>query len=69
MRAAVRALLVAYFASHIPITLLIDAQAALPRSWFPAAARRLQLGIEGATRSQLRSGRSEKEAAHRESGE
>ena len=41
MRAAVRALLVAYFASHIPITLLIDAQAALPRSWFPAAARRL----------------------------
>ena len=36
-----RAVLLVFFATHIPITLLIDAQAALPASWFPTAVRDL----------------------------
>ncbi|KAK9836160.1 hypothetical protein WJX81_005976 [Elliptochloris bilobata] len=31
-------LVVLFFVSHIPITLFIDSQAVLPRSWFPAWA-------------------------------
>ena len=38
---SLRSVYVVYFASHIPITLFIDAQALLPSSFFPTAARRL----------------------------
>ena len=36
-----RGVLLVFFATHVPITLLIDAQDALPESWFPLFARRL----------------------------
>eukprot|EP00042_Codosiga_hollandica_P031594 m.193262 g.193262 ORF g.193262 m.193262 type:complete len:93 (-) comp53682_c0_seq4:438-716(-) len=32
------AVFLAFFASHIPITLFVDIQALLPRHWFPAQA-------------------------------
>jgi hypothetical protein len=32
-------LVLGYFISHIPITLLVDCQALLPSSWYPAAVR------------------------------
>ena len=41
MHRALRVLFVLYFATHIPITLLVDAQAVLPPAWFPGFARRL----------------------------
>jgi len=39
--AALDALVYAYFASHIPATLIVDAQAILPPAWLPAWQREL----------------------------
>ena len=41
MHRALRVIFALYFATHIPITLLIDAQAVLPPAWFPGFARQL----------------------------
>ena len=41
MHRALRVIFALYFATHIPITLLVDAQAVLPPAWFPGFARRL----------------------------